>query len=51
MILNMTISAVAVIRQVERKAGNTADNAIERFLDKQYPDEFLKKVYPNMKFK
>ncbi len=51
MILNMTISAAAVIRQVDRKAGNTADNAIERFLDKQYTDEFLKKVYPNMKFK
>lgn len=50
MIINMTISAAAVCRQAERKKGEKPSNSIECFLDKHYDDDFLKKVYPNMKF-
>ena len=48
MLLNMLISALAVERQSQRRMGVPATNAISRFLDEHYPDEFLGKVYPNM---
>ena len=50
MLLNMLLSATAVLRQIERKKGNQPSNAVEEFLDTHYNDDFLKKVYPNMKF-
>lgn len=48
MIFNSGISAMAVFRGTERHSGVPASNSIERFLDKHYPDNKLKKVYPNM---
>lgn len=50
MIFNMSISALAVARQNERRHCEEPSNGFERFLDKTYPDEFLKDIYPNMKF-
>lgn len=50
MLLNMLISAAAVLRQIERKNGDEPSNSVEEFLDKQYNDDYLKKIYPNMKF-
>lgn len=51
MICNATISALAMIRYVERKDGILADNAIESFLDTTYQDELIEKVWPNMKIR
>ena len=47
MALNMGVSALASARQADRRQGIPAQNAISRFLDEQYPDEFLEKIYPN----
>ncbi|EGT3617761.1 putative ABC transporter permease, partial [Clostridium perfringens] len=51
LIPDIIISALAVRREVARMKGVQAKNALDRFLDKKYPDEFLKKIYPNMIFK
>ncbi|MDD3692359.1 MAG: putative ABC transporter permease [Oscillospiraceae bacterium] len=48
MLFNMLISLLALERQSQRRVEAKPANAIARFLDKQYPDEFLKKKYPNM---
>lgn len=48
MILNMSLSAIAVLRQSERNVGIPASNVVESFCDKYYSDEFLYKIYPNM---
>jgi uncharacterized membrane protein len=48
MVLNITISALAVGRQTERREGKPATNAISRFLDEKYTDDYLKNIYPNM---
>ena len=39
----------AMMRYVERKDGVPAENAVESFLDEQYPDAFVEFVWPNMK--
>ncbi len=43
------LSAAVMIRYVDRKAGEEADNAVEIFLDANYPDEMVERVWPNMK--
>lgn len=50
MILNSLISALAVYRQTERYHNIPAENVLEEFLDNHYPDDFLKKIYPNMQY-
>lgn len=49
MIFDMVISACAIGRYTQRKAGNEASNIIEEFLDENYRDSFVEKIYPNMK--
>lgn len=51
MALNMIISASALGRYVNRKAGAEASNAVEQFIDDVYPDRFIEKIYPNMKIR
>jgi uncharacterized membrane protein len=48
MILNMTISVLAINRWTQRQDGITASNNFEEFLDQTYPDRFLDQVYPNL---
>lgn len=43
------ISSMACIRRVQRINGNKPSNNFERFIDKHYNDEVIKKVYPNLK--
>lgn len=50
MAFNLAISGAAVARQAQRLEGVPATNVFSRFLDAHYPDERLKKVYPNMRF-
>lgn len=49
MIFDMVISACAIGRYTQRKAGNEASNIIEEFLDENYKDSFVERIYPNMK--
>lgn len=48
MVVNILLSGMAVKRQSMRHDGIPANNIVSVWLDKQYDDEYLKKVYPNM---
>lgn len=48
MIANMTISGLAVARWAARDNGIAPENQIGTFIDEHYPNEFMKKIYPNM---
>lgn len=43
------ISAGAMMRYVSRQEGAAPENAVEEFLDVNYPDARIEKVWPNMK--
>ena len=47
MIFNITISSMAAIRQKERKYNIEASSNIDIFLDKNYPDEYMDKIFAN----
>lgn len=49
MSINMFLSASAVYRQAERREGVLARNEFERFLDQNFPDDYLNKIYVNMR--
>lgn len=48
--VNLSLSALAVFREGERKAGVPATNAVTRWLDATYPDEVMQEKYPSMQF-
>ena len=48
MVCNTILSAFAMVRYMQRKAGNEADNVIESFLDANYGDARMERVWPNM---
>lgn len=50
MIYNCVISILASYRQKMRKRKVKAKNKFEKWLDKKYNDEYMKKVYANAKF-
>lgn len=41
------ISYIACIRQTERREGIAAQNKVDRFLDSNYPDDYLNQIYTN----
>lgn len=45
---DIVFSSLAVYRQSLRRKGTEASNYVWEFFDKHYPDEVLKKIYPNM---
>lgn len=49
--LNITISSLACNREYERYKNIPADSKLDILLDKYYDDEFLKKIYPNKRYK
>lgn len=49
MTFNILISGAAVYRESERAQNIPAQNSVQVFLDTHYPDDFLHKIYPNMK--
>lgn len=49
MCFNMLISWGALIRQTIRRQGIPPITKVDKLFDEYYPDEFLKKYYPNMK--
>lgn len=50
MFYNITISILATYRQKLRKKGKKANSKLEKWLDKKYNDECLKKIYANAVF-
>lgn len=48
MACDIVISAMAMVRYVERASGAEARNAVERFLDTQYPDALIEWTWPNL---
>ena len=48
MICNALVSAMAMLRYTERQDGIEAKTADEVFLDSNYEDELIEKVWPNM---
>ncbi len=48
-IINAFLSYTAVLRMVERKDNLPPSNKLEEIYDEIYPDEFLKKIYVNLK--
>lgn len=50
LVLDAGISLAATIRQAQRRAGDPADNVVERILDEVYTDERIKKTYDNAKY-
>ena len=49
MVADIVISLAALWRYGERQAGDAPDNAVERFLDEHYDDEFMEHRYQNMR--
>ena len=52
MLLNMALSAAALLRSVQRRNYGeemTVKNRYEEFLDTYFPDERLQEIYPKMK--
>ena len=47
MIFNITISSMAALRQKERKYNIQPTSHIDAFLDKNYPDEYMDKIFAN----
>ncbi|KNZ43043.1 putative ABC transporter permease [Acetobacterium bakii] len=48
MVLNMSVSALAVNRWNERINNIPATGTVQEILDSVYPDSFLQQIYPNM---
>ncbi len=48
MTCNALISAMAMVRYTQRQEGIQAENVIETFLDVNYEDALIEKVWPNM---
>ncbi len=49
MVLDMAISGMAIGRYTARLEGQQPKNAVEEFLDWAYEDDFIERIYPNMK--
>jgi len=50
MILNLFMSAVAILRWGERKRDIPASNRFESFLDRSYGDDRMERIFSNMEF-
>lgn len=49
MVLNITISTMAALRQKERIEDVPASGTLDMFLDKNYPNEYIDRVFANKK--
>ena len=48
MLANTMVSGMAVFRQAQRYDGVPASSSWQRWMDREYPDEKLAKIYPSM---
>ena len=51
MVLNISLSGMAMGRYLERMDGTAEPSAIGTFLDTQYPDELVETIWPNMRIR
>lgn len=49
-ICNGTVTSMVMIRTTDRKKHPEARNVIEQFIDNEYPNEVVRKLWPNMNF-
>lgn len=49
MIFNISISCIAASRQAKRRKNIAPQNELDIFLDEHYPDEYMNKVFANIK--
>ena len=49
-IIDVIISALSVYRMSMRLSGKEQAHKVSNFINRKYPDERLKKIYPNMQF-
>ena len=49
MIFNISISSMAALRQKYRNENIMPQNKIDEFLDANYPDEYMDKIFANKK--
>ncbi len=47
MICNVAVSSMALVRYDARGNGKIAENQMEKYLDQNFPDERMQKIYPN----
>ncbi len=50
MAVDIALSAGAVYRQSERVNGIPAENAVQQFFDRWFPDSYLEFIYPHMEY-
>lgn len=50
MIFNCFMSAATVLRWIERRAGEPANNTFEVWMDTHYPDTRMQKIFANLEF-
>lgn len=50
MVFNCFMSAATVLRWIDRRAGDPADNAFEEWMDVHYPDMRMQKIFSNLEF-
>lgn len=50
MIFDITISWMAVERQIERKSNVEPENKMDLFFDEHYPDEYIDRIFNNKKY-
>ncbi|OJU11093.1 MAG: hypothetical protein BGN88_14490 [Clostridiales bacterium 43-6] len=50
MLLNIIMSVVAVHRRGQRYQGVPASSYVDHVIDRYYNDDYMNKIYPNMKF-
>ncbi len=48
MLVNISLSALAIDRQAQRRMGISPANRLDYFLDEKYPDDYLAEVFPSM---
>ena len=47
---DMAVTAAVMVRAHARMAKPKAENVIEAFIDRYYPDDRVRRLWPNMKF-
>lgn len=49
LVSDITLTALASARYADRAKNSDKNNVVTRFIDKNYPDEFMKKRFPKLK--
>lgn len=50
LVYNAAVTSVAILRWSQRAEGDSNPNAFERYIDKKFPDEKMRTIFPEMEF-